>query len=104
MAQSSLDALRSALLRLISSLESENDDGIHKAQSDFSRTVDDAKSLLDQGKIEVDVKGLPAVMHIYATRDLPGLIADEKNHPAIIKELNQFKRVMDTVVLPRAVN
>lgn len=102
MSQSSLDAIRSALSRLIASLESGNSDGIRDAQSDFSRAVDAAKSLLDQGKILVDIKGLPAAMHIYATRDLPDLIAEKKNHPAIIKELNQFKRVMDTVVLPRA--
>ncbi|MBN1881807.1 MAG: hypothetical protein JW885_06500 [Deltaproteobacteria bacterium] len=104
MSQSSIDAIRSSLTHLIASLESENSDGILDAQSDFSRAVDAAKSLHDQGKILVDVKGLPATMHIYATRDLPKLISEKGNHPSIIKELNQFRRVMDKVVSPREID
>jgi hypothetical protein len=104
MSESSIDAIRTALTSLISSLESENSNAIPVALSDFARAVDAAKLLLDQGKIEVDVKGLPAAMHMYATRDLPELVCDEKNHPSIIKELNQFRRVMDTVVSPREID
>jgi len=103
MPQSSINAIRSTLARLITSLESKNIDTIPTTQSEFSRAVDTAKSLFDQGKIHVDVKGLPAVMHMYVTRDLPNLITDKKNHPSIIKELNQFQRVMDKVVSPREI-
>lgn len=104
MPQSSIDTIRSTLAHLITCLESDNDDIIPTAQSEFSQAVDTAKSLLDQGKIQVDVKGLPTAMHMYATWDLPDLIADKKNHPSIIKELNQFRNVMDKVVSPREVD
>jgi len=104
MPRSSIDTIRLTLTHLIASLESENLDTIPTAQSEFSRAVDAAKSLLDQGKIQVEVKGLPAAMHMYATRDLPDLIIDRKNHPSIIKELNQFRRVMDKVVSPREID
>jgi len=103
MPQSSIDALRATLSALITSLESVDCDGVHDAQCDFSRAVDNSKAFLDQGKIEVDVKGLPAAMHMYATRDLPDLIVDKKNHPTIIKELYRFQRVMDKVVSPRGI-
>jgi hypothetical protein len=103
MPQSSIDAIRATLSALLTSLEAHKSDTIPENQSDFSRAVDVAKSLLDQGKIEVDVRGLPAAMHIYATRDLPDLITDEKNHPSIIKELYRFQRVMDKVVSPKGV-
>ena len=104
MPESSIDTIRTTLASLISSLESENNDAIPVFLSDFTRAVDTAKLLFDQGKIEVDVKGLPAAMHMYATRDLPDLISDKKNHPSIIKELNQFRRVMDKVVSPREID
>ena len=104
MTLSSIDAIRTTLMHLIECLESKTMDIITPAQSDFSQAVDAAKSLLDQGKIQVEVKGLPAAMHLYATRDLPNLIADKENHPSIIKELNQFRRVMDKVVSPREVD
>ena len=81
MSQSSIDAIRSTLAQLVTCLESENMDTIITAQSEFSRAVDTAKSLLDQGKIQVDIKGLPAAMHIYATQDLPDLINDKKTTP-----------------------
>ena len=104
MPQSSIDTIRSTLAHLITCLESNNGDTIPTAQSEFSRAVDTAKSLLDEGKIQVDVKGLPTAMHMYATRDLPDLIVDKKNHPSIIKELNQFRHVMDKVVSPRGID
>ena len=93
--------LREKLDDLISKLEAGGDhDAIIAAQRAFSEAVDEAKKKFDMGKIDVQARGLPTEMHLFATKDLPKIIKDEKGWPSLLKELKQFKRVMDLVVEP----
>ena len=73
-----IETLRERLKELIAMIEDgAAPEAVLSAQRSFSNAVEDAKKRLDEGKIEVQVKGLPADMHLFATRDLPKIIDDE---------------------------
>lgn len=96
-----IEILRETLDNLIGTLEAGGDyDTIVTAQTAFSDAVDEAKKKFDMGKIDVQAKGLPTEMHLFATKDLPKIIKDENEWPGLVKELRRFKRVMDLVVEP----
>ncbi len=97
-----IETLREKLRKLTAILESGEDlNAVLAAQKSFSSAVDEAMKKYNEGKIEVKVKGLPADMHLFATKDLPKLIEDESQWPNILKDLKRFERVMELVVEPK---
>ena len=97
-----IKTLREELRKLAAILEGGEDlNAVLAAQKSFSSAVDEAMKRYKEGKIEVKVKGLPADMHLFATRDLPKLIEDEDRWPNILKDLKRFERIMDLVVEPK---
>lgn len=96
-----IETLSERLKELIAMIEDgAAPEAVLSVQRSFSSAVEDAKKRLDEGKIEVQVKGLPADMHLFATRDLPEMIEDENQRPRILKDLKRFMRVMELVVEP----
>ena len=102
MGNRAIETLSENLKRLIAIIEGDGAlEAIASAQRSFTSAVEDAMKKYNDGKIEVQVRGLPADMHLFATRDLPKLIEDEGHWPRIIKDLKRFERVMELVVEPK---
>lgn len=98
----SIETLREKLKELIAIIEADAAlVEVLPTQKSFSSAVEDAKRRLDEGKIKVQVRGLPVDMHLFATKDLPKLIEDESERPRILKDLKRFERVMELVVEPK---
>jgi len=93
--------IRRAAQDLRDALKREKEEAIREAQRRFSEAVEAAWQMYQQGRIEVEVRGLPRVMYLWAMEDLPRQIEDRSNWPQIIRELEQFLRTMDHVVEPR---
>ncbi|MBN1572109.1 MAG: hypothetical protein JW984_02815 [Deltaproteobacteria bacterium] len=97
-----IETLSENLKRLIAIIEGDASlEAIASAQKSFTSAVEEAMKKYNEGKIEVQVRGLPADMHIFATRDLPKIIEDEGQWPKILKDLKRFERVMELVVEPK---
>ena len=96
-----IDDMLSKLEALVEELSScSSVDSCIPIQKDFTQIVEEAMRIFKEGKITVDVKGLPLPMYFWATEELPEKIKDPKNIKSIRNQLILFKNSILHILNP----
>jgi hypothetical protein len=95
-----LEKIRETASLLLTALDTREQRAIQEAQQDFSEAVAEAWQVYQQGDIDTRTgQALPHSMYLYATRELPQEVAHLRRWSTVKREITNFLRTMDLVVV-----